>query len=35
MKKILVLVLAALLALCGVATAETDYAAMPDDDLMP
>ena len=33
MKKSLVLVLAALLALCGVATAETDYAAMPDDDL--
>ena len=33
MKKILVLVLAALLALCGVATAEADYSAVSDDEL--
>ena len=33
MKKILVLVLAALLAFCGVATAEMDYSSMTDDEL--
>lgn len=33
MKKILVLVLAVLLAFCGVATAEADYSAMSDDEL--
>lgn len=33
MKKILVLVLAALFAFCGVATAELDYSSMTDDEL--
>lgn len=33
MKKILVLLLAVLLAFCAVATAETDYSSMTDDEL--
>lgn len=33
MKKLLVLLLAVLLAFCGVATAELDYSSMTDDEL--